>query len=125
MDRRIVFFVVFVITLVSTVLVFSICLLAHQPIFETTLYSVVTMWIMGIVSQLLLQNLYQAIVKPLEDSQRQQIEQRTAEEINLKDIEEIDQATEILQQEQQEGLQGSAKQNLGSPTVGVHVEQKG
>ena len=57
MDRRIVFFLTFVITLTSICLVTLASLYFNRSVFETVLYAVATMWIMGVASQLLLQNL--------------------------------------------------------------------
>ena len=67
MDRRILFFLVFSFTLLSTVIVLAICLATRQTWVATILYSLATMWVIGIVSQLSLHHLYLAIVKPIEN----------------------------------------------------------
>jgi LPS O-antigen subunit length determinant protein (WzzB/FepE family) len=66
-NRKIVFFSVFVFTLVSTLLVFSVCLLSNQTWLVTILFTLSTMWVIGILSQLALHHLYLSVVKPIED----------------------------------------------------------
>lgn len=126
MDRRVIFFLVFIITLVSTALVAGVCLLTKQPALDTVLYSVITMWIMGVVSQLLLQNLYQAIVKPMEQLRQEVRQQQTSVPLDLDDVEEIEQANEMIRnaQPKNDGSQDEPHE-LSPPTVGAHVEQKG
>lgn len=125
MDRRIVFFLVFIITLVSTICVSGVCLIMRQPWVDTVLYSLAAMWIMGIVSQLLLQNLFYTIVKPLQESWQQKVQEEIVSEINLDDVEEIDQAQELLQHGDKKNTLSATSKELAPPTVGVHVEQKG
>ena len=45
----------------------AICLTTGQTWITTILYSLATMWIIGIISQLALHHLYLAIVKPMEN----------------------------------------------------------
>ena len=126
MDRRVVFFLVFVVTFVSTALVAGVCLITRQPALDTVLYSMITMWIMGVVSQLLLQNLYQAIVKPMEQDRQQARMQQNSVSIDLDDVEEIEQANQMIKNAQADNDNSeTAPQELSPPTVGVHVEQKG
>lgn len=125
MDRRIVFFLVFVITLLSTLVVAGVCLLMRQPLVDTVLYSLAAMWIMGIVSQLLLQNLFYSIVRPLQEAWQQKVHEEMSPAVNLDEVEEIDEAQEILRQGEKTNSLSATSKEVGPPTVGVHVEQKG
>lgn len=95
MDRRIVFFAVFVITLISTLLVFAVSIYTQQTLMTTVVYGMVTMWLMGIISQVLLQHLYQSMVRPMEHARMDEEADKAKLEINLEDIEEIDQVAEM------------------------------
>lgn len=92
MDRRIIFVLVFFFTLTSTLLVGAVSLLSGQSWLTTALYSLATMWIMGIISQLVIQHLYLGIVKPMDDAKfDEMVEKETSMEIDLDEVEEIDQ----------------------------------
>jgi hypothetical protein len=127
MDRRIVFFLVFVITLLSTLLVATICMLTKQSMIESVLYTLATMWIMGVVSQLLLQNLYQAIVRPIEreKQQRVNIENNTLN-LNLEEIEEINQVVQAVNGQSATRLPESQGESSEEPVVAAKedTEQK-
>lgn len=123
MDRRIVFFFVFIITVTSTVMVGAVCLLTGQSWLNTALYTLAAMWIMGIVSQLLLHNVYHNIVRVHEEENKQKSLQRQESPINLDDIEEIDQVEEMKMAAHDAALQPSASNKPES--VGGHVEQTG
>ena len=97
MDRRIVFVVVFFFTLLSTVAVAGVCLLLGKTAFSTVLYSLLTMWVVGIVSQLLMHHLYQAIMKPKEEAREEEKASKKQTRINLDAIEEIDQVKKLAQ----------------------------
>ena len=122
MDRRIVFFLVFSFTLFSTLLVAFVCFLTNQTIITSTLYTVVTMWVTGIVSQLLLHNLYQSIVAPLDNEKEEELEEEHA--FNYDDIEEIDQVKEIAkgkgknkEEKEKEGEEKVKNQELAGQSV--------
>lgn len=104
MDRRIVFFGVFLITLISTLLVCGVCLYSGQTALTTALYSLVTMWLMGIASQILLQHLYQSVVRPMENEKLDEELAKAKLDVNLEDIEEIDQ---VIQMEKEVGRQAA------------------
>jgi hypothetical protein len=89
MDRRSLFFLVFVFTLVSTILVAGISYFVGNTAFNTVIYALVTMWVVGIISQLLLQNIYQAIIKPLEDERMERRRKGVEQELNLEEVEAI------------------------------------
>ena len=92
MDTRFIFVLVFAITLFTTVLVAAVCLLMGQSLLSMTLYSVASMWITGITTQLLLQHLYRSVVKPLEEEReaRKKIERKEMTSVNLDEVERID-----------------------------------
>jgi hypothetical protein len=94
-DRRILFVVVFCLTLISTLLVAFVCIMTEQTGLHTILYSLATMWIMGIVSQVLLQHVYLGIVRPLEEDKYEERLDRAKSQMNIDDIEEIDQVEEL------------------------------
>jgi uncharacterized membrane protein SpoIIM required for sporulation len=109
-DRRIIFLLVFIFTLASTVLVAVVSLMNDQGWIRTAIYSLATMWIVGVVSQLLIQHLYLSIVKPMDDSKREEMLAEQAKmEINLDEIEEIDQVIDL-----NKGNLGEAKR-VGAP----------
>ena len=91
-DRRIIFVGTFFFTIVSTALVAFVSFMTEQSAFNTALYSLATMWITGVVSQVFLQNLYQGIVKPLEETRRERKRDDKRREINLQEVEAIDDA---------------------------------
>lgn len=95
MDRRAVFVGVFLFTLISTLLVGGVCLYVGQGIYRSVVYAVVTMWVTGIVSQLALQNLYHAVVRPIEDARLDDRVARAKVEVNLDEVEEIDQVLSL------------------------------
>lgn len=96
MDRRVIFLMVFATTLFSTILVATVSLWAGQSWVRTALFSVATMWIVGILSQILFSNLYQAIVKPLEEEAIEKKVVTKSQEINLDEVEAIEEATEKI-----------------------------
>ncbi len=98
MDRRIVFLLVFLLTLFSTVLVGAVSLWTGQTVLRSVLLALATMWVMGILGQILLHNLYQAIVKPMEEEKEELRVDAVTEELNLDEVEEIDEAVNALQQ---------------------------
>lgn len=124
MDRRVVFFFVFMITLCSTLLVAFVCFFTGQSAVESVLYTLATMWVMGVISQLLLTNLYQAIIRPLEHERKEKQSVRDDQQfMNLEEVEEIDQVTQAVNaQARQHAEKGLDEQPLA---VGKNVEQKG
>ncbi len=90
MDKRVNFFLVFAITFVSVIAVAFVSWLKGNSMLHTVLYSLATMWIMGIVSQLLIHNLYLNIVKPIEQQKMEEQIKSKKYEINADDIEDID-----------------------------------
>ena len=95
MDRRILFFIVFIFTLTSTALVTVVCILTEQRVMDTVLYSLATMWITGIISQLLVQHLYLGIVRPLEEQKYEEKLAHVKAKINIEEVEYIDQVKEM------------------------------
>lgn len=93
MDRRAVFVLVFIVTFVSTALVAIACLWSKQSLLTTALYSLATMWIMGIVAQLAIHHLWETLIRPMENSQQEQMvaSSKAEEKTNLNEIENIDQ----------------------------------
>lgn len=91
MDKRNIFVLVFFITLFTTILVAVACVLAKHSWMMTAIYTLASMWIVGIVSQLLLNHLYMSIVKPIEDAQNVQERLDAVDHgIDLEEVEEID-----------------------------------
>ena len=106
MDRRIVFLLVFATTFLSTLLVGIVALWVGQNWVRIALMSLSTMWVVGILSQILFHNLYQSVVKPLEEEKRDQAVAVQHAEINLDEVEEIEQATEMIRNaEKQEKME--------------------
>ncbi len=95
MDHRALFLFVFLFTLLSTVLVAAACYLTGQTLLDTTLYSLATMWLVGIVAQVLGQQLYLGIIRPLEESRLAKTLDKVKSEINIDEIEEIDQVAQL------------------------------
>ena len=92
MDKRFVFLLVFLFTLFCTVLVAVVSLLTEQTLLTTVIYSFATMWVTGILSQLVFKHLYLGIVKPMEDSkQGEKLKEERRKELNVAEIERIDQ----------------------------------
>lgn len=91
MDRRGLFLFVFVFTAASTLLVGAVSIWTEQNWLDTVLYSLVTMWLTGIVSQLLMQHLYLGIVRPMEEEKLETMLAKAEAEINIDEVEEIDQ----------------------------------
>lgn len=98
MDRRIIFLAVFVITLFSTLTVGAVSYFVGQSWLRTVLFSLATMWIVGILSQVLITNLYHVVVRPMEEEKRTDERLQRQEDLNLQDVEEIDQAAQILRE---------------------------
>lgn len=95
MDRRFLFLIVYGLTLFSTLLVAFVCFMSEQTWVNTTLYSLTTMWIMGIISQILVQNVYLGIVRPLEEKKYDEMLAHVKSKINIDEVEEIDQVGEL------------------------------
>lgn len=95
MDRRIVFFMVFILTVITTIMVMGVALLAGQSWLHTVLYGLAAMWVMGIASQILLQTLYQNIATQIHEQQIHEREQQQEAEINIEEIDDIDQVEEL------------------------------
>ena len=91
MDRRGLFLFVFIFTVGTTLLVGSVSVWTNQTLLDTVLYSLVSMWISGVVSQLLMQHLYLGIVRPLEEEKLESMLAKAQAEININEVEEIDQ----------------------------------
>ena len=91
MERRIIFVLVFVFTIMSTLAVGVTCWLSGQNWFTTALYTIATMWITGIVSQLLIHNLYLNIMKPIEEQKSSEDFEKKKIKFDVDDIEEINQ----------------------------------
>lgn len=103
MDKRTIFVMVFFFTLISTILVAIVCVLTGQKALTTVLYSLATMWITGIISQLLFQSLYQSVVVPREEVKQEQEEQEpTMPELNLEGLEEIEEVQQHIDEKQRE-----------------------
>lgn len=113
MDRRIVFVLVFLFTLLSTVLVSVTSLLSGQSLMHTVIYSLVTMWLVGIVSELLLSNLYSGIVRPLEEEEQERKKEKEMEEINLEQVEEVEVARDRLKEVELTAVAGVEKEKSG------------
>lgn len=95
MDKRALFFFVFCFTLMSTILVGLVCFWTEQSMLDTVLFSLATMWITGISSQLIVQHVYFGIIRPLEEKKYDKILESARESINIDDVEEIDQVKEL------------------------------
>ena len=128
MDRRIIFFIIFTITVVSTLLVTAVSIMSGQSWLYTVIYAVVTMWVMGIISQILMQNLYHTIIQPLEE-EKQAIAKEETVQLNLEDLQEIDQVHELrLETEEQNPADSLSMQPStppAPPKVGGNVEHTG
>jgi len=93
-DKRVLFLFVFSFTFFTTVLVALVCFWTEQRVLDGILFTLASMWISGIVSQLLLQNLYLGIVRPLEEAR---LEEKLAKRkflVNIDDIESISEVEE-------------------------------
>lgn len=90
MDSRAVFFLTFMFTFVGTCLVALSCYLTGQGAVSTILYTVSSMWILGVSSLILIQNAYQTIIMPLEEEKLEELESAKKKERNLKEIERIE-----------------------------------
>lgn len=96
MDRRSLFFIVFLFTLISTFLVGSVSLATGQGWLVTALYSLVTMWIVGILAQVVVRHVYLQVVYPLEVKKaKDEILESRLLVRDLEDVEEIDRAVTI------------------------------
>ena len=95
MSKHVYFFLVFLFTALSTILVFAVCLLNDQTWIVTILYSLATMWICGIFSMLIMRHLYLSVAKPVEDEKlQQQMNDKAAAPIDTDNIENIEQIIE-------------------------------
>lgn len=95
MDRRVIFVLVFFFTLLSTVLVFAVCLITGQTWLATAVYSLAAMWIVGIISQLLMRHLYLSIVKPMDDAAYEDMVKKELRlDANLDEVESINEVIE-------------------------------
>lgn len=67
-----------------------------QSVIETCLYTIVSMWISGVSSQLLIQHLYNSVIRPLEEERAEmsQAEKREKVAVNLHEVEKIDELLE-------------------------------
>jgi Na+-translocating ferredoxin:NAD+ oxidoreductase RnfG subunit len=92
MDRKGLFLIVFLFTLASTLAVALVSILTEQGPLYTVLYSLVAMWIVGIISQVLITSVYQSVIKPLEEEKREAGRKEVRKELNLSEVEEIDEA---------------------------------
>ena len=92
LERRTVFFLVFCITLASTVIAALVSYASGQTLLRTVLFSLATMWIMGIISQIALQGLYQSVVRPLEQARAESNVEDNMESL-IEDVERIDEVT--------------------------------
>jgi uncharacterized membrane-anchored protein YitT (DUF2179 family) len=101
-DRRIIFIGTFFFTLFSTILVAFVSFATEQGMLYTVLYSLATMWITGVISQVLLQNLYQGIVKPLEEVRVENRKEEKRREVNLQEVEAIDDAMDRVNEAMKE-----------------------
>lgn len=91
MDKRAVFLLVFCFTLLSTLVVSIVSVLSKHSWIDTVLYSLVTMWVVGIISQLMIHHLYMAIIKPMEEKLfEQRIKKKYSHDIDLDKVEKID-----------------------------------
>lgn len=116
MDRRIVFLLVFTITLSSTLVVAFVSFWVGQSWLRTALFSLATMWVVGIISQVLFLNLYQSIVKPIEEERLEEVKKVRQQELNLQDVEEIGQAAQLLQEASRQEKENQQKEK---PQIGV------
>ena len=114
MDRRVVFFFVFSFTLLATLLVAIVSVTSGQEVLNTVLYSLVTMWIAGVVSQVLAMNLYQGLVKPLEERKARTREMAARREANLEEVEEIDEVVNRLKAASQAESSAKADEDRGT-----------
>jgi len=91
MDKRALFLIVFIFTLISTLLVAGISLYMGHNWLDVVLYSLATMWVVGIISQLLMHHLYLSILRPIEEEKyKTQVKDELQHSIPLDEIEKID-----------------------------------
>ncbi len=90
MDMRVSFFLVFLITLTSMILVAFVSWLSGNSMLHIVLYTLVTMWIMGVISQLLIHNLYLSIIKPIEQKKIEKQLKKKGAGTKMNDIQDID-----------------------------------
>lgn len=95
MDKRALFLFVFTFTAMSTLLVAFVSFWTGQRVLDTVLFSLATMWITGVVSQLLLQHVYLGIIRPMEELKYERMLAKAKADINIDDVEEIDQVEEL------------------------------
>ncbi len=102
MDRKSLFFIVFLFTLVSTCIVGSVSLATGQGWLVTALYSLVTMWIIGILGQVVVRHVYLQVVYPLEAKKaKEEVMESHLSVRDLEDVEEIDAAVELASEKEQ------------------------
>ncbi len=102
MDRKSLFFIVFLFTILSTLIVGSVSLATGQGWLITALYSLVTMWIVGILAQVVVRHVYLQVVYPLELKKvKETIMESRLSVRDLEDVEEIDAAVEIANEKEQ------------------------
>lgn len=120
MDRRVLFTIVFLLTLISTLLVIVIGMLSNQKWLYTALYALGTMWIMGIVSQLLIKHLYFSVVRTVEIAKAEECAKKAAElEIDIDEVERIDQLMPSKADEEE-----SMDQKQASRIKEIHTAEK-
>jgi hypothetical protein len=77
------------------VAVAAISIFFQQQLMYTVIYSLTAMWVMGIVSQIMVKQLYISIVKPLELSKLEAAKnQANSLDLNINEIEAIDSVIE-------------------------------
>lgn len=87
---------VFLVTIISTLSVALVCIFFNQSAFHTVIYSLITMWIMGIVGYIAIKSVYMKIIRPHE-LQKLEDEKllKTAEmSLNISEVQDIDTALE-------------------------------
>lgn len=120
MDSRAVFFLTFMFTFFGTLLVASVCYFTGQGVIETVIFSVSSMWILGVSSLILIQNIYQNIVLPLEEDKIEELEAAKKKERNLKEIEKI-QEDPTIEKASKESAKKDAPSEKESPREKVDV----
>jgi hypothetical protein len=120
-DRRAIFVVVFFFTLLSTVLVAVVSFLSGQGWLHIALYSLATMWIVGVLSQLLLQNLYSSIIRPYEEEKRQRmLEEQMKQEIDIEQVEAVEDVEERVEELSQE-IKRKKKSSIQEENAKAHT----
>ncbi|MCH1430596.1 MAG: hypothetical protein GWP59_03545 [Chlamydiales bacterium] len=95
MDKRALFLIVFIFTLISTLLVGAVSLYIGHSWLDVVLYSLGTMWVVGIISQLLMHHLYLSIIRPIEEEKyKKEVEKELQHTIPLDEVEKIDEISD-------------------------------